>query len=81
MRIAFDTSVNRTVVLSKQVSCLVTRDVIELHVNYVLWRSISPVDERSLAIAIAELARRRLVPVAVLARTFGLSGGELHPGA
>jgi hypothetical protein len=73
MRFTLDTSVNRIVVLSKRVSCLITRDVIEFHVNYTLWRSIPPLDERGMAIAIAELARRRLVPVAVLARTFGLS--------
>lgn len=78
MRFTFDTSVNRILVLSKHVSCLVTRDGIEFHVNYTLWRSIPPLDERSLAIAIAELARRRLVPVAVLARTFGLSRPTIY---
>lgn len=71
-------AVNRIVSLSDQVDVLVTRERIEIHVNYALWRTIEALDERGLAISCAEIARRKWAPVSHIAQAFGVSRPTIY---
>ncbi len=64
--------------LSDRVIIHNTPEQIRIYVNYVLWRTIEPLDERGLAIACAELGRRKLVPITKLAEHFRISRPTIY---
>ena len=64
--------------LSDAVIVHITPEQISIYVRYFLWRTIGPLDERGLAIACAELARRKLVPIIQLSQCFRISRPTIY---
>jgi hypothetical protein len=72
------TAVNRIIGLSDQVEVLMAQGRIEIYVNYALWRSLEATDERGIAIACAEIARRKWAPVSHIADAFGITRQTIY---
>ena len=69
---------DRIIGLSDQVEVLMAQGRIEIYVNYALWRSLEATDERGIAIACAEIARRKWAPVSHIADAFGITRQTIY---